>query len=441
MSDTEVSDLVTHFVSQKAEQRKKNPIPPKPKPTPTPPTPPTRSNSNPLPIKSSPAKPTRSSTIPAPTCPAKKEPLPTNHDESSEDDDDEEDTVCRICQREFKSARGVRQHMTRSHKGETIATPKVEEPQPKSPEPTPSPSPEPKKSKAKKSRRRAPSPDSDSDSYGSEDDVDEESPASSPVKKKSRKAAPKATPKPKPVQEHRPARFVSSRSKATSDRINRALSQRMYLASREEISETERHFAVLGSVGNIYTVVITDLPHCSCPDFERGHLCKHILFVYLKVLRVDPSSSIIYQKGLLPSEIKFIFENAPKDPTKTVMANSKVQKAYNSMTQAEETEEVDENLRKNVEGEDCAICYETMSKKEKTVWCRTCGNNVHEACWKQWASAKKGQPITCVYCRADWEPSGKKGGKSKGGVSINEGYVNMAKLQGMSKEREEYTPW
>jgi uncharacterized Zn finger protein len=62
----------------------------------------------------------------------------------------------------------------------------------------------------------------------------------------------------------------------------------MYLVSQEDKS-TEgnlwRKYAVLGSTGNVYEVHIKKVPMCSCPDFERGNLCKHVLFVMLKVDR------------------------------------------------------------------------------------------------------------------------------------------------------------
>lgn len=39
-----------------------------------------------------------------------------------------------------------------------------------------------------------------------------------------------------------------------STRIERALSQRMYLIARQDKSELEKVFTVLGSIGNVYEV-------------------------------------------------------------------------------------------------------------------------------------------------------------------------------------------
>jgi hypothetical protein len=43
-------------------------------------------------------------------------------------------------------------------------------------------------------------------------------------------------------------------------------------------------FSILGSTGNVYEVRVEQVPSCSCPDFhKRRELCKHLIFVYLKV--------------------------------------------------------------------------------------------------------------------------------------------------------------
>ena len=84
---------------------------------------------------------------------------------------------------------------------------------------------------------------------------------------------------------------------AAAARMERALSERLYLIERRDESECSpsglvalRHaFAVLGSTGNVYSVSICRTPSCTCVDFtERKAICKHLLFVYLKV-RVLPT--------------------------------------------------------------------------------------------------------------------------------------------------------
>ena len=102
--------------------------------------------------------------------------------------------------------------------------------------------------------------------------------------------------------------YVNGTSQKVEERINRALTQRLYLVNQEEVISNDdddgllaRNYAVLGSTNNVYDIYIGKVPTCSCPDFEKGHLCKHILFVMLKVLRVHRDSPLVYQKALLQS--------------------------------------------------------------------------------------------------------------------------------------------
>jgi hypothetical protein len=70
---------------------------------------------------------------------------------------------------------------------------------------------------------------------------------------------------------------MSTLSRKMMDRIERARTQRMFLIRREKVSDCESKFAVLGSTGNVYDVVIDSTPRCTCPDNVNGYLCKHIV--------------------------------------------------------------------------------------------------------------------------------------------------------------------
>jgi len=254
----------------------------------------------------------------------------------------------------------------------------------------------------------------------------------------------------KEPEEKRMTRFKSSPTIGEKERIARALQQQMFLISRKDINPLEKEFTVLGSVGNVYTVLIKQVPSCTCPDFQKGNLCKHILFVFLKVLKSPSTSHFHYQKSLLKSELEILFANSPKDPSAAVMAKQSVVSKYQELTgevnpKKQKTE--DENVssfgvkRHPMEkGDDCPICYEEMKAKDDLVWCMSsCGNNVHKGCFKNWATAHKGN-VTCVYCRANWIDASNNSKSKNGGVSMNEGFVNLANLQGISKERPEYVP-
>jgi hypothetical protein len=96
-------------------------------------------------------------------------------------------------------------------------------------------------------------------------------------------------------------------------RIQRSVQQRMYLVQRPELPAGWEEkpdlpvyeFVVLGSTGNAYKVQIDRVPRCTCPDFVRKEdLCKHVFFVLLKCVGIDPRSHLLYQKAFLTSEIR-----------------------------------------------------------------------------------------------------------------------------------------
>merc|ERR1712151_692915 len=67
---------------------------------------------------------------------------------------------------------------------------------------------------------------------------------------------------------------------------------------------------VLGSTGNVYEVEIGPSPCCDCPDFlRRQSPCKHVLFVYLRVLRLDSDDPRIWQKRLRAPDLADILQN------------------------------------------------------------------------------------------------------------------------------------
>jgi uncharacterized Zn finger protein len=61
---------------------------------------------------------------------------------------------------------------------------------------------------------------------------------------------------------------------------------------------------VLGATRNVYTVTVGRVPSCTCPDAAKGNLCKHILFVLMRVLKLRRDNPLVWQKALLKSEVR-----------------------------------------------------------------------------------------------------------------------------------------
>ncbi|KAI5480792.1 zinc finger, RING-type protein [Pseudohyphozyma bogoriensis] len=250
---------------------------------------------------------------------------------------------------------------------------------------------------------------------------------------------------PEPEEEKRLSLFKKQCPKNLLERVDRVMSQRFFCIERQRTSEITEKFKVLGSTGNVYEILISRTPSCSCPDGQKNGQCKHILFVLLKVLHVPRSSNLWYQKSLLTSEIRAIFALAPRDRVDTTTAN--VRHIFKLATgqivpdpkdQANATAPTAKRLP--AEGDSCPVCYEDFEEGEEKglVFClgvQGCGNGLHEQCFAQWAA--KQNPVTCVLCRTKWTAPVKPPAPSQ--PTYSEGYLNLAGQVGLSGVRDTST--
>ncbi|MCJ1369447.1 hypothetical protein MMC20_000658 [Loxospora ochrophaea] len=234
----------------------------------------------------------------------------------------------------------------------------------------------------------------------------------------------------KATEEKRLRRFRKHPPQTYLDRLHRVAGQRMFVIDRhrggtDEVPEET--IEMTGSTGNIYSVTISELPSCTCPDNQKGNQCKHIIYILHNVLKAP--SHLLYQLAFVPSELRTIFATAPT-PASSPTSSTSTQPSN----------------RKPATG-DCPICFtEFEPETEEIVWCKAaCGNNIHKTCFEQWAASQKGKGVNCVYCRTPWQgdEDSLKRIKAKGKVSAN-GYVNVAEELGISGERDYSTyhqPW
>ncbi|KAF8322452.1 hypothetical protein DL93DRAFT_2151694 [Clavulina sp. PMI_390] len=279
------------------------------------------------------------------------------------------------------------------------------------------------------------------------EDEDFAVPAKAPAAKRSRKKKAAATSddgddrgegSSQLAPEKRLARIRVSPPQAIRERADRVFTQRFFLVDRQRNGEELREvFKVLGSTGNVYQVTINKLSSCDCPDARKGNQCKHILFVFLKVLGVPTASSLWYQKALLTSELENIFSTARPNPS--VLASESVMEAYSKATGSPSKGKAkaagsssSSAVAKHKKPDDaCAICYEEMEGEmeelEKIlVWCDTCSKAIHNECFGQWSNTarKSGQQVTCVYCRSPW-PEASTANTIASASTSKGGYLNL----------------
>eukprot|EP00850_Spirogloea_muscicola_P000770 SM000003S11015 [mRNA] locus=s3:290395:294938:- [translate_table: standard] len=249
-------------------------------------------------------------------------------------------------------------------------------------------------------------------------------------------------------EQKRAARFLASPSKATEERIARAYAHRLYLIDRQAAAcghdsvPTSCDFHVLGSTGNVYTVTISRMPRCTCPDNARGNVCKHLLFVMLRVLKVPQDNPCIWQKALLADEVaSLLLNNDSSAELAGLRASTGVLEQFQALsgasTSAVSGAAPPSTAPRELEG-DCPICYEPLANdsgqpKEPVVSCKVCGNNVHRDCFQHWKSSKTAAGVTCIFCRAPWQDEETQpgvGGKLPVARNVFQaraaGYINLA---------------
>lgn len=246
-----------------------------------------------------------------------------------------------------------------------------------------------------------------------------------------------------------PISFFEKKS-MISKRLDRALSQTMYFVDCRELSASKREYSILGNTGNLYHVRIGEERSCTCPDSKT--VCKHILFVLVKLLKVRQNNRKLLRNDWSRHDIVQLFKQTPllpyydEDET-TIMAPETVKQEVETLTQTKKVPldiskqdfcEETKVHRKATEGEDCCICSDPFKAKERLVWCAgRCGKNIHSACFEKLREYKLNAKVklTCPLCRVKWfETKTQRVRKRK---RNNEGYLNFADITGQS-ERPEY---
>lgn len=218
-------------------------------------------------------------------------------------------------------------------------------------------------------------------------------------------------------------RYVPEPTSSYETFLGRARTQRLVVLGRSRGHEENCHAGhdcpyyevkIAGTTGNVYTVIISHQPTCSCPNtaFKRKNsgdaLCKHILYVLHFVLKAPEHLCI--QNAFMSSELKTIDEGVPPMPTESAAAKE------------------DHDGRRKPVQDDCPICCMDFEEEEEITWCRAaCGNNIHAACFDQWARMK--DRTTCPFCRTEWDYGDAKKGKR---LNANVENIKMPSQRGSS---------
>ncbi|KAF5743237.1 hypothetical protein HS088_TW09G01302 [Tripterygium wilfordii] len=173
------------------------------------------------------------------------------------------------------------------------------------------------------------------------------------------------------------------------ERIVRAIRHHLRLLHR-----SESNFFVLGATGNVYTVILSMTPSCTCPD--RTTPCKHILFVLIRVLGVSLDDTCLRRSTLRLCQVSSLL-GMPTLPD--ALAGETLRRIFHELFFKSRPQRAAIEIQ---EGRSCPVCLDEMDKGERVVACGTCRNVIHEECWLKWKRSGGRRPASCVICRARW---------------------------------------
>ena len=82
-----------------------------------------------------------------------------------------------------------------------------------------------------------------------------------------------------------------------------------------EKSDHHREYEISTVGGGAITVKIKKDPECSCSYINSREVCSHVVWVLLYVLKIDPSSELLYQRGYSNDDLNnVLFKGACKKP-------------------------------------------------------------------------------------------------------------------------------
>jgi hypothetical protein len=186
-----------------------------------------------------------------------------------------------------------------------------------------------------------------------------------------------------------------------ASRKNRGIEQPLFLMETfPAVSDNMRDYDVVGLSGNVYHVVITNKPTCTCPDYKkRLSKCKHIYFVLLRIMKINNND--VDSDEYTDVNLECMFNNIPSI-TESLLANNSIKSKYHDM----KGKKSDPDKCKKSSDDLCPICLDDLENEEELAFCKYgCGKQVHATCINMWI---KQRGNSCIFCRQPWNPQNKE---------------------------------
>jgi hypothetical protein len=120
------------------------------------------------------------------------------------------------------------------------------------------------------------------------------------------------------VEEKRDLPHRRKSNRRLEENLKAASSLNLRILQQKNLHEVMgREYAVIEEDGDVFKVTVSKQPNCTCPSFKAtpANLCKHLFFIYIKVLKLEETDTVILQRALLKSELEAMLSNSPTVPS------------------------------------------------------------------------------------------------------------------------------
>ncbi|KAI3953050.1 hypothetical protein MKW92_049840 [Papaver armeniacum] len=197
-----------------------------------------------------------------------------------------------------------------------------------------------------------------------------------------------------PVDPNKKQALNDRKPSLSGDRVRKALHESICLLHR-----SEGKFFVLAATGNVYTVTLSTTPvcRCNCPDSVVP--CKHILFVFLRVLGISQNDRRLCRKRLKPCQLADLLKMPSSAET---LASAYTRDRFRHLyTTAKVKVGLPPSIDKDVA---CAICHAKWHYlgNYEMVKCGSCGDIGHKTCLVTYRRSRGVAVRKCKSCRTNW---------------------------------------
>ncbi|XP_039266374.2 mitogen-activated protein kinase kinase kinase 1-like [Styela clava] len=191
----------------------------------------------------------------------------------------------------------------------------------------------------------------------------------------------------------------------TAKKVSRVMKARLYLLQQNGPNS----FRIGGDSPEHKFRVIVGPQSCSC----GRTFCVHVLFVMLRVFKLDAGSPLLWRKKLKNFEVETLFRDYHErcksriSPKRKSRVKRMVSQISHGNQQQDTSSNSDDHSSKGEE-ENCPICLLQMIDDEPITVCEVgCRNKLHTHCVDIWAEEcrRNGDSLKCPLCRVVWKPA------------------------------------